>query len=101
MVAARFDKVWQLLVVFIVGFKAINASHDMQMGLNVQQPEDTSTFQPSVKVPVTLGVMSRCPDALLCESVFDKVLKTAGDKADVALSFIGTYVSCTNVSGCH
>ncbi|KAH8118686.1 hypothetical protein DFH11DRAFT_1568690 [Phellopilus nigrolimitatus] len=43
-----------------------------------------------VKVPVTFGVMSRCPDALLCESVFDKALPRVEDKIDLSLSFIGT-----------
>ena len=42
-----------------------------------------------VKVPVVLGVMSACPDALLCESVFDRVLKRVGNKMDLSLTFIG------------
>lgn len=42
-----------------------------------------------VKVPVVLGVMSACPDALLCESVFDRVLKRVGNKIDLSLTFIG------------
>lgn len=41
-----------------------------------------------MKVPVVLGVMSRCPDAILCESVFDRVLQRVGDKIDISLSFI-------------
>lgn len=49
-----------------------------------------------IKVPVTLGVMSRCPDALLCESVFDKVLAQVGDKIQMSLSFIGKYVFSTH-----
>ncbi|THH11935.1 hypothetical protein EW145_g318 [Phellinidium pouzarii] len=47
-------------------------------------PEDDE-----VKVPVTLGVMSRCPDALLCETVFDKVLPQVNDRINLTLSFIG------------
>ena len=43
-----------------------------------------------VKVPVVLGVMSQCPDALICEATFDKVLSQVGDKVDLSLSFIGT-----------
>jgi len=46
-------------------------------------------FVDDVKVPVTLGVMSRCPDAMLCESVFNKVLQSVGDKVDISLTFIG------------
>jgi len=32
--------------------------------------------------------MSRCPDAILCESVFDRVLQRAGGKVDISLSFV-------------
>lgn len=41
-----------------------------------------------VKVPVQLGVMSRCPDALLCENVFDKVLQKVSNKVNLSLSYI-------------
>lgn len=34
--------------------------------------------------------MSGCPDALLCESVFDHVLDRVSDKVDLSLTFIGT-----------
>ena len=43
-----------------------------------------------VKVPVKLGVMSRCPDAMLCESVFETVFESVGHKMDFSLTFIGT-----------
>ncbi|TCD70822.1 hypothetical protein EIP91_001512 [Steccherinum ochraceum] len=42
-----------------------------------------------VKVPIVLGVMSQCPDAILCESVFDSVVEEVGDKIDLTLTFIG------------
>ena len=45
-----------------------------------------------VKVPVVLGVMSRCPDALLCEGVFDEVLKEVGDKVNISFTFIAKFV---------
>ena len=45
-----------------------------------------------VKVPVTLGVMSRCPDALICEATFDKVVPQVLDKIDLSLEFIGRRV---------
>lgn len=49
-----------------------------------------------VKVPVVLGVMSRCPDTVLCEAVWDRVLQRVGDKVDISLSFIAKYVHvCT------
>jgi hypothetical protein len=41
-----------------------------------------------VKVPVQLGVMSRCPDALHCESVFNDVLKKVADKVSLSLVYI-------------
>ncbi|KAI0698545.1 hypothetical protein C8T65DRAFT_660543 [Cerioporus squamosus] len=52
---------------------------------------DTAFAGPEeVKVPVVLGVMSGCPDALLCESVFDHVLDRVSAKVDLSLTFIGT-----------
>lgn len=41
-----------------------------------------------IKVPVQLGVMSRCPDALLCESRFNDVLEKVGNKVDLSLVYI-------------
>ncbi|TFK75919.1 hypothetical protein BDN72DRAFT_356691 [Pluteus cervinus] len=41
------------------------------------------------RVTVELGVMSRCPDALLCESVFNEVLPKVADKVDLSLLYIG------------
>ncbi len=61
---------------------AFTPALDEQRVLNVEQSAD------DVKVPVILGVMSRCPDALLCESVFDQVLKQVGDRANMSPSFI-------------
>ncbi|KAG9091876.1 hypothetical protein FS749_016167 [Ceratobasidium sp. UAMH 11750] len=55
----------------------------------VAQDEITQNVQ-DIKVPVMLGVMSRCPDAITCETVFDKVLERVGDKVDMSLAFIGT-----------
>jgi len=44
-----------------------------------------------VRVPVTLGVMSQCPDALLCEAVFDQVLSSREVMGivDLQLTYIG------------
>lgn len=54
--------------------------------LNVQ---DASQIQlENVKVPVQLGVMSQCPDALLCESAFNDVLNYASDKVELSLVYI-------------
>ncbi|KAJ7129689.1 hypothetical protein C8R44DRAFT_777406 [Mycena epipterygia] len=41
-----------------------------------------------IRVPVELGVMSRCPDALLCEAVFDEVLKKVGSKINLTLVYV-------------
>ncbi|THH02791.1 hypothetical protein EW026_g179 [Hermanssonia centrifuga] len=56
--------------------------------LSVQTPSEYAFDD--VKVPVVLGVMSQCPDAILCESVFDHVLQRVPDKIDLSLTFIGT-----------
>jgi hypothetical protein len=45
-----------------------------------------------ITVPIQLGVMSRCPDALLCETVFDQVLDKVGSKVDMSLVFIAKSV---------
>ena len=49
---------------------------------HVLRPQD-------VKVPMVLGVMSRCPDAIVCEGVIDSVLRQVGHKLDLSLTFIG------------
>ena len=59
--------------------------------LTVQDHFQTA-ISDDVKVPVVLGVMSRCPDAILCESVFNRVLQREGDKVAISLSFIAKYV---------
>lgn len=50
------------------------------------------TSSHAVKVPVQLGVMSRCPDALLCENAFNQVLKKVSDKMDLSLVYVAKYV---------
>ncbi|KAL5527769.1 hypothetical protein ACEPAG_6570 [Sanghuangporus baumii] len=54
-----------------------------------QQQSTLAVGDGDVKVPVTLGVMSRCPDALICEATFDKVIPQVADKIDLSLEFIG------------
>jgi len=46
------------------------------------------SFLDDNKVPVILGVMSRCPDALICESVFDQVIQRTKDKAQYSMSYV-------------
>lgn len=47
-----------------------------------------NTFTNNLRVPVVLGVMSRCPDALLCETLFDKVIPKVADKIDLSLAYV-------------
>ncbi len=44
-------------------------------------------------IPIMLGMMSCCPDVLLCEAVLDGVLKETWDIVDINLSFVSKYVS--------
>ncbi|KZT24512.1 hypothetical protein NEOLEDRAFT_1067325 [Neolentinus lepideus HHB14362 ss-1] len=61
------------------------ASLALQTSLLVQD-EPAELFD--VKVPVVLGVMSKCPDAIMCESVFDRVVSTVSDRIDFSLSYV-------------
>ncbi|KAI0307104.1 hypothetical protein B0F90DRAFT_1622366, partial [Multifurca ochricompacta] len=49
------------------------------------------------RVPVTLGVMSRCPDALLCETLFDKVIPRVANKIDLSLAYVARHVYPLNL----
>lgn len=50
--------------------------------------QDQAYSKPEVKVPIQLGVMSRCPDALLCESTFNEVLDKVKNKVDLSLVYV-------------
>lgn len=52
----------------------------------------------NVKVSVQLGVMSRCPDALLCESVFNGVMERVAEKMELSLTYVAKYGHSTIVS---
>ena len=45
-----------------------------------------------VKVPVHLAVQSRDPDALLCENIFDTVIRRVGKKIDLTLVYVAECV---------
>jgi hypothetical protein len=47
-----------------------------------------NSFTSNLRVPVVLGVMSRCPDALLCETLFDNVIPKVADKIDLSLAYV-------------
>ncbi len=56
------------------------------------RPVQQSWSSTSRRVPVTLGVMSRCPDALLCETLFDNVIPRVAEKIDLSFAYVATYV---------
>lgn len=79
-----------LALLSLVCLTVLGAWAESQVPISVSPVHATSSSQTSdVKVPVVLGVMSRCPDAVLCESVFDYVLKDVLDKVNLSLTFIG------------
>lgn len=67
----------------------IQDGEDRWSGIGVEDQEETKEPEQIKLVPVVLGVMSRCPDAILCEGVFDKVLSSVGNKVDISLVYIG------------
>ncbi|CAG8754226.1 890_t:CDS:2, partial [Acaulospora morrowiae] len=42
------------------------------------------------KIPVELFVMSRCPDAVMCESVLSDVLKQVNEISNFTTNYIAT-----------
>lgn len=42
------------------------------------------------KVPVDLFVMSKCPDAVFCELIFNEVVEKVGHKIELDMNFIAT-----------
>ena len=53
---------------------------------NGQTPLLSTTEE--MRVPVLLGVMSNCPDALYCERTFDDVLAQVGPLVDLDVTYI-------------
>ncbi|KAK7695986.1 hypothetical protein QCA50_000626 [Cerrena zonata] len=66
----------------------VRVAHAIVPPLTVQETPQITLSQ-NVKVPVVLGVMSQCPDAIVCEAVFDDVVARTLDKIDLSLTFIG------------
>ncbi|KAL8292079.1 hypothetical protein RQP46_001545 [Phenoliferia psychrophenolica] len=52
-------------------------------------PAQTPFQLAPARVPVLLGVMSRCPDARVCETVWDRVLARIPELVDVQAVYIG------------
>jgi len=67
-----------------------NARFRVQDG-RLQGGDDDESGKPPRRVPVDLAVMSQCPDARLCEVVWDKVLNAVADKVDLRLIYIGEF----------
>jgi hypothetical protein len=78
-----------LSLLSLLGFTSIAMALAPPLTVQYQFPTPISD---DMKVPVVLGVMSRCPDAILCESVFNRVLQRVGEKVEISLSFIAKYV---------
>jgi len=60
--------------------------------LTVQDPSQHLLNRDDVKVPVQLGVMSRCPDALLCENTFNQVIPKVENKVDLSMVYLAKFV---------
>ncbi|KAG6817399.1 hypothetical protein H0H87_009043 [Tephrocybe sp. NHM501043] len=73
-----------LLLLFIVPI----AARAFRLPPFFSQDAARHSFVDDVKVPIQLGVMSRCPDALLCEDVFNNVLKRVADRVDISLVYV-------------
>ncbi|KAF0373748.1 gamma interferon inducible lysosomal thiol reductase [Gigaspora margarita] len=71
-----------LAFVFIVGYFLFptNRLHPRKVLYDLNKP----------KVPVQLFVMSRCPDAVACESVFGEVLKQTNDITTIRTNYVAT-----------
>ncbi|PPQ98506.1 hypothetical protein CVT24_003997 [Panaeolus cyanescens] len=70
-------------VLVALGYCALTRSASLPH-FTVQSPNKAF----DIKVPVQLGVMSQCPDALLCETTFDRVLEHVDDKVDLSLVYV-------------
>ncbi|KAG0150026.1 hypothetical protein CROQUDRAFT_38946 [Cronartium quercuum f. sp. fusiforme G11] len=75
----------------------VNPSTQQPHRLTSPYPDGQLFFQPSTPsasanhnvVPVALGVMSKCPDAQICEDVFDRVLAEVSDKVELTVVYMG------------
>ncbi|KAG9020465.1 hypothetical protein FS842_007304 [Serendipita sp. 407] len=58
----------------------------------VSDPESLTHQQIKARVPILLGVMSQCPDALYCEDVFDRVLSQVENIVEMDLTFLAKHL---------
>ncbi|KAF8524610.1 hypothetical protein BU17DRAFT_42816 [Hysterangium stoloniferum] len=76
-----------MLLQFILGLFLLTLAQPHNVDQHPILQHEVSRKTP---VQITLGVMSRCPDALLCETVLDSVFQETWPLVNVSLSFIGT-----------
>ena len=75
----------RIFVFFTTLLSTVIAAHLIPFRVQYQ---DELRIISDIKVPIQLGVMSRCSDALLCESKFNEVLSRVIDKVDLSLIYI-------------
>ena len=81
-------QLWKSLVAFLLG----SGTPDY-WDARIRWCERERTSHQEARVPVTLAVMSACPDAILCESVFDQVIGRLGYfKVAISLTYIARFV---------
>lgn len=80
------SRVVQTLSLYFVAAHASSIITDAQESWSIP-----NSFTDGLRVPVILGVMSRCPDALLCETLFDKVIPKVAEKIEVSLAYVARY----------
>lgn len=73
-----------VMAIFTQAMSTPTAQHPLAI------PNDDQDLLAYQRVNVTLGVMAKCPDALACEAVFDKVLDRVNSKVRLTMSYIGT-----------
>lgn len=78
---------YPMLFSTIVSLLPVLVAANPHIVLNDQSIIADNAFS-DIKVPVQLGVMSKCPDALLCEATFNNVLAQVWDKVDLSLVYI-------------
>jgi hypothetical protein len=66
------------------------ASEQISFGLSSGRMGVESALKREQKVDVTIGVMSRCPDALYFENAFKGTMERVNKKINLSLSFIAT-----------
>ncbi|KAF9534337.1 hypothetical protein CPB83DRAFT_844069 [Crepidotus variabilis] len=80
-----------LLLLVLSGLAGVLCTRRSRLALVDTDGDAQNFMQSKLVVPVQLGVMSRCPDALTCEAVFNDVLPSVKDKIDLSLVYIAKF----------